>query len=140
MMDSKVRYGTVQPTSSNYFIARSTGSQEMNWSAVSDFGVDGPVDSDRFYIHNRVYPPIVNPETYRLRVDGNAVGVPLALSYRELLDLPCTVLDSVLDCGANGRAFFPKQPPGQSWPLPVGFTGWQWGAMGAARWEGVLLA
>jgi DMSO/TMAO reductase YedYZ molybdopterin-dependent catalytic subunit len=62
------------------------------------------------------------------------------LSYQQILAMPSTSLDCVLDCGANGRSFFPKQPPGQTWPLPVGFTGWQWGAMGAATWQGVLLA
>jgi len=138
-MDSGIRQGTAQATSSQYFISRSAGSQEMSWSAAGDFPTSGPVDNDRFYIHNRVYPPSVEETTYRLLVEGDAVGAPLSLSYRQLLDLPRAALDCVLDCGANGRSFFPLFPPGQAWPLPVGFTGWQWGAMGAAGWEGVLL-
>jgi DMSO/TMAO reductase YedYZ molybdopterin-dependent catalytic subunit len=132
--------GVVQSTPSQYFISRSLGSKEMNWPAVGDFAADGPVDNDRFYIHNRVYPPHVDQTKYRLHVDGDAVGKPLTLSYQQILAMPCVVLDCVLDCGANGASFFPKLPPGQPWPLPRGFAGWQWGAMGAARWEGVLLA
>jgi DMSO/TMAO reductase YedYZ molybdopterin-dependent catalytic subunit len=140
-MSPSVRQGTAQSTPSPYFISRSAGSQEMSWSAAGDFAADGPVDSDRFYIHNRVHPPTVDETAYRLHVDGDAVGTPLTLSYRQILDMPRTVLDCVLDCGANGRSFFPQLPPGgKPWPLPVGFTGWQWGAMGAATWEGVSLA
>src|ERR1700739_3055129 len=104
-MDAQVRQGVAQPTPSAYFISRSAGSQEMSWSAAGDFPADGPVDNDRFYIHNRVYPPNVDETAYRRRVDGDAVGGPLMLSYQQILAMPRTSLDCVLDCGANGRSF-----------------------------------
>jgi DMSO/TMAO reductase YedYZ molybdopterin-dependent catalytic subunit len=47
----------------------------------------------------------------------------------------------VLDCGANGRSFFPKFPtPNDGGWWPVGFTEWQYGTMGAAEWTGVRLS
>src|SRR5262245_21949375 len=103
----RAREGTAQSTSSRYFISRSPGSQEMSWASAGDFPADGPVDNDRFYIHNRVSPPDVDETAYRLHVHGDAVRSPRALSYQQLLDLPPAALDCVMDCGANGRSFFP---------------------------------
>ena len=59
----------------------------------------------------------------------------------DLASMPKSTVRYVLDCGANGRSFFPKLPPpaqAAGW-LPVGFTDWRWGAMGAAEWGGVML-
>jgi DMSO/TMAO reductase YedYZ molybdopterin-dependent catalytic subunit len=52
--------------------------------------------------------------------------------------LPRVTVRRTLDCGANCAAFFPRLPPdggGNRW-LPVGYTQWHFGAVGAAEWTG----
>jgi DMSO/TMAO reductase YedYZ molybdopterin-dependent catalytic subunit len=100
------------------------------------------VPNDRFYVHNRTRPPKVDVGAWRLEVTGNAVAHPRSFTYDELLALPQLTLRRVLDCGANCRAFFPKLPrsgTGTRW-LPIGFTQWHFGAVGAADWTGVRLS
>ena len=128
-------------TPSRYFIWRGPGSREMNFASTVDLA--DVVPNDRFYIHNRAMPPSIDVSSWSLAVHGSAAGAPKTFTYDELTDPkqfePVTIR-RVLDCGANGRAFFPKfPPPPQSWPLPVGFTEWTYGTMGAAEWTGVRL-
>jgi DMSO/TMAO reductase YedYZ molybdopterin-dependent catalytic subunit len=127
-----------QPVPSTHFIARGRGSFEMNYAAVSDIGDDEPTPTPRFYVHNRTTPPAVAVEGWALTIDGDAVGTPLSLAYADFATLPSTTFRAVLDCGANARSFFPTLVPGAT--LPVGFTQWTWGAMGAAEWTGVPVA
>jgi DMSO/TMAO reductase YedYZ molybdopterin-dependent catalytic subunit len=126
---------------SRYFIWRGPGSREMNFATVSELG--DIVPNDRFYVHNRALPPSVSVSSWKLTVDGDAVPAPVAFDYELLTDpakfAPVTVR-RVLDCGANGRAFFAKYPvPDDGAWLPVGFTEWTYGTMGAAEWTGVRL-
>jgi DMSO/TMAO reductase YedYZ molybdopterin-dependent catalytic subunit len=132
----------VQPTPSQYYIRRGGGSAEMSFAALGDIGADDVVPHDRFYVHNRAAtPPVIDPATWQLKIGGDAVSTPVSVSLSEIQALPATELDAVLDCGANARAFFPKLPANdaQNW-MPVGFTPWTWGAMGAARWKGAALS
>jgi DMSO/TMAO reductase YedYZ molybdopterin-dependent catalytic subunit len=112
----------------------------MNWGPVKTYG--DTVPNDRFYVHNRTRPPKVDVGAWRLEVTGNAVAHPRSFTYDELLALPQVTLRRVLDCGANCRAFFPKLPRGGNGPrwLPIGFTQWHFGAVGAADWTGVRLS
>jgi DMSO/TMAO reductase YedYZ molybdopterin-dependent catalytic subunit len=132
-----------QLTPSQYFLRRGGGSAEMSFAALSDIGADDPVPHHRFYIHNRAAtPPEIDPATWVLPIGGDAVGTPAKLTLDDLkTKFPAVALDAVLDCGANARAFFPKLPADdvQKW-MPVGFTPWTWGAMGAAQWKGALLS
>ena len=130
-----------EPTPSEWFIQHGSGSYEMNFANVSSLSDDAAVPNDRFYVHNRAMPPQLDPFEWRLQVHGDAVAHPLNFTYNDIVNLPRTTKRYVLDCGANGRSFFPKYPPpaqAEGW-LPVGFTDWRWGAMGAAEWSGVLL-
>lgn len=128
----------VQPTPAAHFVARGRGSFEMNFAALSDIGDDAPTPIDRFYVHNRAVPPEVTVDDWLLTIGGDAVANPLKLSYGALTAQPSTTFRAVLDCGANARSFFPTVVS-DDW-LPVGFTQWTWGAMGAAEWTGVPLA
>jgi DMSO/TMAO reductase YedYZ molybdopterin-dependent catalytic subunit len=131
----------LEDTPSRHFIWRGPGSREMNFATVSELG--DIVPNDRFYVHNRALPPSVNAGAWSLAISGDGVTKPRSFSYAELTDPeqfePVTIR-RVLDCGANGRSFFPKlPPPGSGDWLPVGFTEWQYGTMGAADWTGVRL-
>jgi DMSO/TMAO reductase YedYZ molybdopterin-dependent catalytic subunit len=127
----------VQPTPSMYFISRGGGSMEMQWGPVRAYG--DTVPKDRLYIHNRARPPDIDRGTWRLKVAGDAITRPRSFTYEDLLALPQVTLRRTLDCGANCAAFFPRLPPSGAngrW-LPVGWTQWHFGAVGAAEWTGV---
>ncbi|MCW2916217.1 MAG: putative sulfite oxidase [Actinomycetia bacterium] len=135
----------IQPTPSWYFIHRENGSEEMKWGPVGRAVFDGEVGygefipNDRFYIHNRARPPNIDRRTWRLKLTGDAITRPRSFTFEELLALPQVTLRRTLDCGANCSAFYPKLPPtgaDNRW-LPVAFTQWHFGAVGAAEWTGV---
>lgn len=130
-----------EPTPSEWFIQHGSGSYEMNYANVASLGDDAAVPNDRFYVHNRAMPPALDAAIWNLHVHGSAVGNPRQYTLGDLGRFRKVTKRYVLDCGANGRSFFPKYPPAaqaKGW-LPVGFTDWRWGAMGAAEWGGVLL-
>jgi DMSO/TMAO reductase YedYZ molybdopterin-dependent catalytic subunit len=127
----------IKPTPSRYFTMRKEGSQEMNWGPVKDYG--DTVPNERFYVHNRARPPSVDLRTWRLEIAGDGVGRPMSLTFEQLLALPQVTMRRTLDCGANCRAFFPSLPSKATGWLPMGFTQWHFGAVGAAEWTGVRL-
>ncbi|MCW2865050.1 MAG: putative sulfite oxidase [Actinoallomurus sp.] len=136
----------VQPTPSWYFIHRENGSEEMKWGPAGRAALGGEahgygdtIPNDRLYIHNRARPPSIDRRTWRLKVTGDAITRPRSFTYKDLLALPAVTLRRTIDCGANCAAFFPKLPPSGAddrW-LPVGYTQWHFGAVGAAEWTGV---
>jgi DMSO/TMAO reductase YedYZ molybdopterin-dependent catalytic subunit len=136
----------VQPTPSWYFIHRGNGSEEMKWGPVGRaapageaHGYGDTTPNDRLYIHNRARPPRIDRRAWRLKVTGDAITRPRSFTYEDLLALPAVTLRRTIDCGANCSAFFPKLPPSGAddrW-LPVGYTQWHFGAVGAAEWTGV---
>lgn len=136
----------VQATPSWYFIHRENGSEEMKWGPIRRGVLGGGhneygdlIPNDRMYIHNRARPPDIDRRTWRLRLTGDALTRPRSFTYDELLAMPQVTLRRTIDCGANCLAFFPKLPPGGAddrW-LPIGYTQWHFGAVGAAEWTGV---
>lgn len=127
-----------KPVPARYFINRSHGAYEMNFGTLGDIPADGRVPNDRFYVNSRAKPPQIQLDQWRLEVVGDAVKKPRSFTLDELIGLGTEARDYIMDCGTNGRGFFPPYPP-QGWPLPAGFPPWGWGAMGAARWTGVPL-
>ncbi|MCY1059606.1 molybdopterin-dependent oxidoreductase [Nannocystis sp. SCPEA4] len=126
----------VQPTPSTYFTNRGNGSEEMKFGPVAGYG--DTVPNDRFYIHSRAAAPKVDVGAWRLHVGGSAIKKARSFRHDELVALAPVTLRRTLDCGVNCRAFFPKVSPYASlkW-LPVGWTQWHFGAVGAAEWKGV---
>ncbi|MEY9184428.1 DMSO/TMAO reductase YedYZ molybdopterin-dependent catalytic subunit [Bradyrhizobium sp. USDA 326] len=96
---------------------------------VFDRGVFTP--NDQFYVrwHWAVIPTSVDAAAFRLSVRGH-VNQTLSLSIGELLKLPRVELAAVNQCSGNSRGFFLPRVPGAQWAH---------GAMGNARWTGVLL-
>lgn len=91
--------------------------------------------NDLFFVRNHAPTPEIDPATYRLRVEGDAVERPLELSYDDILDLPSHTLVAYVECAGNWRRFFAEL-------LGRAAQGGQWGtgAVGCAEWTGTQLA
>jgi DMSO/TMAO reductase YedYZ molybdopterin-dependent catalytic subunit len=74
--------------------------------------------------------PALDPDTWRLRVDG-AVGATLDLSLDELRARPATTIPVTMECAGNGRARLEPRPVSQPWLDE---------AVGTAAWTGAPLA
>jgi DMSO/TMAO reductase YedYZ molybdopterin-dependent catalytic subunit len=82
-----------------------------------------------FYIRSHFPAPTLDVASYQLRIDG-AVRNPLALTYKEIRDIPSETLVATLECAGNSRVFLIPQVGGAQWGL---------GAVGNAEWTGVPL-
>lgn len=82
-----------------------------------------------FYVRNHFDIPDLDPDDWRLRVDG-AVEAPLELSLDELRALTARTTAVTLECAGNGRRFMSGSTPG---------TPWGWGAAATAEFTGVPL-
>ena len=93
---------------------------------------DGPLTpNDAFFVryHLSDLPYNIDPETFALEIKGK-VDKPLKLTLRDIRMLKATEIVAVNQCSGNSRGFFnPRVAGGQ-----LGN-----GAMGNARWRGVLL-
>src|SRR2546423_13920082 len=96
---------------------------------------------DRFFVRDHTSTPVLDAETWRLRLFGSGLrdaptaAKPIELTYRDLRALPSETVTAFVECAGNGRSFFTSQQ-GQ----PVSGTAWKLGAVGVARWRGVRLA
>ena len=84
----------------------------------------------RFYVRNHFRAPVIDPDTWRLEIEG-LVERPLSLSLRELTRLPAETRLVTLECAGNGRSAL--DPPVDGEP-------WRFGAVSTAEWTGVPLA
>ena len=87
--------------------------------------------NDAFFVryHLGGSPPLLDPQVFRLEVKGK-VNAPLALTLEELKKFEPVEIVAANQCSGNGRGFSnPRVAGGQ-----LGN-----GAMGNARWKGVLL-
>src|SRR5437870_5956932 len=85
--------------------------------------------NELFYIRSHFPAPQIDVTDYRLRIDG-AVKCPLALSYKDLREMPSETRIATLECAGNSRVFLVPQVQGAQWEL---------GAAGNAEWTGVPL-
>lgn len=83
-----------------------------------------------FYIRDHFPVPALDPETWRLRVEGS-VDHPFEISLAELRSMPATTYGCVLECAGNSRVFLVPKRDGVQWEL---------GAVGCAQWTGVPLS
>src|SRR6266404_170935 len=86
--------------------------------------------TELFYIRSHFQAPKLELASYQLRIDG-ALRNPLALSYRQLRDMPSETRVATLECAGNSRVFLVPSAAGAQWEL---------GAVGNAQWTGVPLA
>ncbi|CAM3784865.1 molybdopterin-dependent oxidoreductase [Roseateles saccharophilus] len=95
---------------------------------------DGPITpNDAFFVryHNAGIPTSIDADTHQIKIFGNAVAKPFALSMAELkTGFRPVEITAVNQCSGNGRGLFnPRVTGGQLAN----------GAMGNARWLGVPL-
>jgi DMSO/TMAO reductase YedYZ molybdopterin-dependent catalytic subunit len=98
---------------------------------VFNDGIITPNDAFFVRYHNAAIPTSIDPDTYVIKIGGNAAGKPFQLTLAELKSQfrPVEIV-AVNQCSGNSRAFFnPRVTGGQ-----LGN-----GAMGNARWTGVPL-
>lgn len=86
--------------------------------------------TEDFYVRSHFPTPSVDAERWRLRVTG-FVSKPLAIGMSELLSMPARSMTVTLECAGNGRSLMTPAVAGEQWGV---------GAVGTARWTGVLLA
>jgi len=88
--------------------------------------------NEAFYVrwHLQAIPTLIDVRTWRLKVAGH-VERPLELSLDELKRMEPVSLVAVNQCSGNSRSLFQPRVPGSQWGN---------GAMGNARWTGVLVA
>jgi len=86
-----------------------------------------PVGLHYLLIHYDI--PAVDPETWRLEIDGS-VERPLSLSLADLRARPAVTRAVTLECAGNGRARLQPRPLSQPWLSE---------AVGTAEWTGVPL-
>lgn len=128
----------VKPLPPDLFIVFGSNA-EMRWDAMRDQGYLVPID--RFFVRDHTATPILDANTYRLKVFGAGLrGAPtidnaVEFSYQDLLDLPSHTVTAFVECAGNGRSFFTNQQN-----ETVTGTAWKLGAVGVARWRGVRLA
>ena len=128
----------VKPLPPEWFVNYGTNA-EMRWDAAHDIGYRVP--NDRFFVRDHTATPLIDVDTWRLRVFGSGLrGAPdvdhaVVFDYDELRSLPSRELDAVIECAGNGRSFFASQQG-----TPATGTQWGLGAIGLARWRGVRLA
>ena len=90
--------------------------------------------NELFFVRNHAPTPLVDPTSFRLIVEGDAVERPVEFTYEDLLRLPTASTISYLECAGNWRGFY-QTVMGQ-----VASGGqWQTGAVGCATWSGVSL-
>lgn len=88
---------------------------------------------ERFFIRTHGTIPVIDPDTFRLRVDGR-VGAPLELDLETLRQsFPVVTMAATLQCAGNRRSELMEVAP-----MP-GEVPWGAEAVGTATWTGVRL-
>jgi DMSO/TMAO reductase YedYZ molybdopterin-dependent catalytic subunit len=124
--------GVVKPTPPELMADLGDGlNYATRWSAHPGY----LTPTDRFYIRNHDRTPVIDPDTWRLRVGGTGVRTAVELTYDELAAMPQTSMIRTLECAGNGRVFF-----AENFGQPAAGTQWRLGAMATADWTGVLCA
>jgi DMSO/TMAO reductase YedYZ molybdopterin-dependent catalytic subunit len=92
---------------------------------------------DLHFVRSQNQAPTIDPETYRLRIEGNAVTRPVELSLADLKRLPSRSQVNWLECAGNSRSQF-ERVLGK--PVDSGQLLWGQGAVSNAEWTGVSLS
>lgn len=92
---------------------------------------------DLHFVRSQHVAPTIDPETYRLSIEGDAVGNPIQLSLADLKRLPSRSQINWLECAGNSRVQYERVlgkavDPAQ---LP-----WGQGAVSNSEWTGVSLS
>ncbi|MFE0592796.1 sulfite oxidase [Micromonospora echinospora] len=120
-------------------LTRHGANAEMRWEAMSGQGYVVP--TDRFFVRNHTRTPLLDRDTWRLRLFGTGLrgtptrDDPVEFGYDDLTAMAAEETTALLECAGNGRHHFAAQ---QGQPMPG--VPWGLGAVGVARWRGVRLS
>ncbi|MEM7348102.1 MAG: molybdopterin-dependent oxidoreductase [Chloroflexota bacterium] len=119
------------------FFHRRVDSLETKPELLTDF----ITPNHQFFVCKAVDAPPIDLATYTLKVGGDGVQKPLALTYDALLKLPSYTVISYLECAGNQRDLFGKVMgrPIEEAEDGFGMTKWLTGGVGNAIWTGVSL-
>ena len=94
---------------------------------------------DFFICADKGGTPLIDADTYTIKVEGDALETPLELTYDALLNLPSHTLIACLECAGSQRNLFKEvmDRPAQSENFYM--TPWMLGGVGNAVWTGVNL-
>jgi len=102
----------VKPLPPDLFYVYGTNA-EMRWEAMRGRGELVPID--RFFVRDHTRTPLIDADTWRLRVFGAGLrGAPtveqaVEFSYRDLRRMPDETITASVECAGNGRSFFTTQ-------------------------------
>jgi DMSO/TMAO reductase YedYZ molybdopterin-dependent catalytic subunit len=122
----------IKPAPEEWFL-RSGSNLEMRWESMYNRGYLVP--TELFFVRsNSPTVPRIDPDTWRLQVDGSGVSRPRSFRYDEILAMPSISVIRALECAGNGRNFFQV-----SHGKKIAGTPWNLGGIGVAEWTGVPL-
>ena len=122
----------VKPTPPELFIAHDV-CMETRWEQLYGRGYLTP--APLFFIRNHGPTPIIDADSWRLRVEGPGVKRPIELTYSDILAMPSRTVVRYLECAGNGRIFYLEVQGKQTKGRP-----WRFGSYGVAEWTGVALS
>ena len=98
--------------------------------------MQGSITPNRlFFVRNNSISLDLDPEDWRLTVEGDTISEPLKLTYADIRALPSRTLTSYLECAGNHRAMFGVMN-GQE----ASGTQWMTGAVSNGEWVGAQLS
>jgi DMSO/TMAO reductase YedYZ molybdopterin-dependent catalytic subunit len=92
---------------------------------------------DLHFVRSQSQAPEIDPDAYRLKIEGDAVGKPIELSLADLKRLPSRSQINWLECAGNSRSQF-ERVLGKA--VDPGQLLWGQGAVSNAEWTGVSLS
>ncbi|MCY3912232.1 MAG: molybdopterin-dependent oxidoreductase [Chloroflexi bacterium] len=97
--------------------------------------MDGLITPNRFFfVRNNSVSLEVDPDTWRLSIEGDAVSNPRTFTYDDIREFPSRTLVCYLECAGNHRAMFGLVQGRQS-----SGTQWMTGGVSNGEWVGVPL-
>jgi sulfite oxidase len=107
------------------------GDRPLNAETPAHLLDDDTTSSRLLFVRNNgLVPENIDPATWTLTVEGEAVEKSLTFTLDELKAMPRVTRSFVLECGGNGRAEFNPPTPGNQWTT---------GGQGCPTWTGVPL-
>ncbi len=91
--------------------------------------------NELFFVRNHAPTPILDPVSFRLRIEGDGVRRPLELSLTELQEMPSRSVVAYVECAGNWRSFF-----GTLLGRTARGGPWGRGGVSCATWTGVPLS
>mgnify|MGYP000529243352 CR=1 FL=1 len=125
------QYTSVAPPGERRVLSANPPNYESPLHLVKGFLTPMPLHFVR--THDPV--PRIKLEEWRLRVEGNAVGRAVELTFEDLLKLPSRPVICFIECAGNGRSFFADLSG-----RPAEGGQWRLGAISVSEWTGVPLA